>query len=113
MVRLGLVGELVLSKREADVHQKVANLEIRLDKELPHERAMLHNSLDRAGVDLEIISPLEQVGRITVSDKPVRPRKMRAATILTVLAFFGSLALVFVWEYFQVNREEITRSHRL
>jgi hypothetical protein len=30
-----------------------------------------------------------------------------------MLAFFGSLGLVLVWEYFQVNREEITRPRRV
>jgi len=70
---------------------------------------MLQNDLSGEKVKLEILSPLEQVGRVTVSDKPVRPRKMRAATILTMLAFFCSLALVFILEYFRVNRAEITR----
>ncbi len=113
MARLKLVGELVLTKKEDDIRQKIGDLEIRLNKELPHDRSMLQNDLDGEKVKLDIIFPLEQVGRITVSDKPVRPRKFRAAAILTVLAFFGSLALVFSWEYFQVNREEITRSRRV
>jgi hypothetical protein len=47
-----------------------------------------------------------------VSDKPVRPRQLRAATILTVLAFFFSIFLVLVWEYYQVNRETITAPRR-
>ena len=113
MTRLNLVGELVLTKRETDIKQKIGGLEIRLHKELPNDRALLQNDLQGEQVRLEIISPLEQVGRITVSGKPVRPRKVRAATILTLLAFFGSLALVFIWEYFQVNREEITRKKRV
>jgi capsular polysaccharide biosynthesis protein len=109
MSRLKLVGELVLAKDESDINQKIGDLEIILNKDLPHERAMLQNDLSGEKVKLEILSPLEQVGRITVSDKPVRPRKMRAATILTMLAFFCSLALVFIREYFRVNRAEITR----
>jgi hypothetical protein len=113
MARLKLVGELVLSKKETDIHQKIGDLEIRLHKELPNERSILQNDLKGEQVKLDIISPLEQVGRITVSEKPVRPRKLRAATILTMLAFFASLALVFVWEYFKVNREEITRTRRI
>ncbi len=112
MVRLKLVGELVLTKQEADVNQKIKDLQIQLGKELPHERAMLETDLEGEQVKLAIVSPLEQVGRISVSDKPVRPRKLRAAAILTLLAFCASLALVFCLEYFQVNREEITRSRR-
>ncbi len=109
MSRLKLVGELVLAKDESDINQKIGDLEIILNKDLPHERAMLENDLSGERVKLDILSPLEQVGRITVSDKPVRPRKMRAATILTMFAFFCSLALVFILEYFRVNRAEITR----
>ena len=109
MIRLKLVGDLVLAKKESDINQKIADLEIKLDKELPHERAMLADRSGGGEGQAGIISPLEQVGRISVSDKPVRPRKLRAAAILTLLAFCGSLALASVLEYFQVNREEITR----
>lgn len=112
MARLKLVRELVLAKQESDINQKLGSLEIQMTKDLPHERDMLQNTLQREQVKLNIISPLEQVGRVTVTEKPVRPRKSRAAIILTVLAFFGSLALVFAREYYQVNREEITRTSR-
>ena len=113
MKRLELVGELVLAKRETDVQQKIGDLRISLEKELPHERSMLNTDLQGERVKLNNIAPLEQVGNITVSDKPVRPRKLRAMTILTILAFFGSVALVFVREFFLVNREEITRPTRI
>ena len=113
MKRLDLVGELVLAKRVTDVQRKIGDLRIRLEKELPHDRAMLKTDLQGEMVKLQNIAPLEQVGNITISDKPVRPRKLRAMTILTILAFFGSLALVFVREYFLVNREEITRPTRI
>ncbi len=113
MKRLGLVGELVLAKRETDNQQKIGDLRIQLEKELPHERSMLDTDLQGERVKLDIIAPLEQVGQITISDKPVRPRKLRAMTILTIPAFFGSLALVLVREYFLVNREEITRPTRI
>ncbi len=112
MARLKLVGELVLTKNESDINQKLGDLDIRLNKDLPHERATLQNSLHGERIRLNTISPLEQVGKVTVTTKPVRPRKSRAITILTMLAFFGSLVLVLVWEYFQVNREEITRTRR-
>jgi len=113
MARLKLVGELVLAKNESDIQQQLGDLEISLTKDLPHERARMQNSLRGEQIRLNTISPLEQVGRVTVTEKPVRPRKSRAVTILTMLAFFGSLGLVLVWEYFQVNRQEITRSRRV
>ena len=107
--RLKLVGDLVLAKNEADINQKIRDLEIKLTRELPHEQAMLETDLESEQVKQEIIAPLEQVGQITVSEKPVRPRKLRAMAILTLLAFCGSVGLVFVIEYLVVNREEITR----
>jgi hypothetical protein len=113
MARLKLVGELVLAKNESDINQQLGGLKIRLTRDLPHERSTLQNSLRGEQIRLNTISPLEQVGRVTVTQKPVRPRKSRAITILTMLAFFGSLALVLVWEYFQVNRQEITRNGRV
>lgn len=113
MNRLKKYGELVLAKQDVDIKRKIGDLEIHLQKDLPYERAMLQNDWEEEKVKLEIIAPLERVGEITVSEKPVRPRKFRAASILTVLAFCGSLVLVLVWEYFQVNREEITRSGRV
>jgi hypothetical protein len=109
ILRLQLVGELLLAKNESDINRKILDLKIKRDKELPHNRAMLQTNLEGQRVKLEIISPLEQVGRIVVSDRPVRPRKLRAVAILTILAFCGSLALVFVIEYLRVNREEITQ----
>jgi hypothetical protein len=112
MNRLKLYGTLVLNKQEIDIQKKISEHEIDLEKELPYERAMLQSDLEEERAKLEIVSPLEQVGRITVSEKPVRPRKFRAAAILTILAFCGSLVLVLVWEYFVVNREEITRPRR-
>jgi hypothetical protein len=110
MNRIKVYGELVLAKREIDVEQKVGDLKIRLNKDLPYERALLQNDLNGEKIKLDNVSPLEQVGKVTVSDKPVRPRKLRAATILTILAFCGALVLALMLEYFQVNREEITRS---
>jgi hypothetical protein len=112
MERLKLVGEMVLTKKETDIRQKVDDLRIGLTKDLPHERSMLETDLAAETVKMSIISPLEQVGKITASDKPVRPRKLRAATLLTIFAFFCSLALVFVREYFLVNREAILRPDR-
>ena len=81
MKRLDLVGELVLTKREADIQKKIGDLRIQLEKELPHERAMLNTDLQGERVKLNNIAPLEQVGDIAVSDKPVRPRKIGARTI--------------------------------
>ncbi len=108
--RIRLLQKIQISKKKEDVRQKITDLNITLAKDLPHERDVLKNELETEQVKVELISPLERVGTISVSDKPVRPRKKRAAVILTVLAFFGSLFVVLVWEYIRNNREAITAS---
>lgn len=110
--RIRLLQDVDIAKKKADVKQKIDDLNIVLKKDLPHERAVLQSELDIERVMVDVISPLERVGTISVSDKPVRPRKLRAAAILTILAFFGSLFLVLVWEYYRNNREAITAPRR-
>ncbi len=112
MKRMKVYGDLVLTKKESDVEQKAGELKILLKKEYPYERAMLRNDLNGEKIKLDNVSPLEQVGKITVSDEPVRPRKFRAAAILTILAFCGALVLALMLEYFLVNREEIMGPRR-
>ncbi len=103
-----LQQDIEIKKKMADVEQKITDLNITLEKDLPHARAALHSELETERVKVEAISPLERVGTISVSDKPVRPRKARAAAILTILAFFGSLFVVLVWEYLRNNWGTIT-----
>lgn len=103
-----LLQDIQIAKDKADVEQKINDLKITLSRDLPHEKDVLNSELETEQVKVELISPLERVGTISVSDKPVRPRKFRAAAILTILAFFGSLFLVLVWEYIRNNREAIT-----
>ena len=107
MGRLRQRQEIEIGKKIADVQQKVTDLNITLDKDLPHERDVLRSELETESIKVDVISPLERVGQVTVTDKPVRPRKLRAAAILTILAFFGSLFLVLVLEFFRNNREAI------
>jgi hypothetical protein len=106
--RIRLLQDVDIAKKKADVQQKIEDLNIVLTKDLPHERAVLQSELELERVKVDVISPLERVGTVSVSDKPVRPRKLRAAAILTILAFFASLFVVLVWEYFQANRVAIT-----
>jgi len=108
--RIRLMQDVVLAKKKADIEQKIADLKIVMGKDLPHERAVLRSALEIERVKVEVISPLERVGSVSVTSKPVRPRKMRAAMILTILAFFGSLFVVLVWEYLRNNREAIMAS---
>ena len=45
---------------------------------------------------------------MTATEKPVRPRRARAAAILTFLGLCGGTALALAWEYFENNRAVIT-----
>jgi len=106
--RIKLLQDVDIAKKKADIEQKIMDLNSVRAKDLPHERAVLQAELETEKVKVDLISPLERVGTITVTDDPVRPRKLRAALILTILAFFGSLFLVLVWEYVRNNRAAIT-----
>lgn len=112
MKRLRLVLEIELAKKKADVEQKIRDLGIVLERDLPRERALLE--ADRLGerTKLELASPLQRVGSIAVSEKPVRPRKLRAAAILTFLGLCGGTALALAWEYLDNNRAVITATRR-
>ena len=106
--RLRLVKQIEIAKQRADVAQQIRDLNIALERDLPHEREVLASQLETERIQIDLISPLEQVGTVSVTDKPVRPRKARAAAILTILAFFGSVFLVLVGEYLRNNRDAIT-----
>jgi len=112
MSRITLVQEISIKKRLADIAQNITDMNIKLSKDLPHDQEVLYSVLEIERVKVELISPLERVGTVSVTDEPVRPRKMRAVMILTFLAFFGSLFLVLVWEYLRNNWAVITASNR-
>ncbi|MBK8166684.1 MAG: hypothetical protein IPK64_12135 [bacterium] len=112
MKRLRLVLEIELAKKQADVEQKIRDHGIVLEQDLPRERALLQADWQGERTRLELASPLQRVGSIAVSEKPVRPRKLRAAAILTILGLFGGTALALAWEYLENNRAVITAVRR-
>jgi Chain length determinant protein len=107
------IGTLVL-QRDIELVQKkqalllaIMDLEIKKTVELPNEVEQLKTDLLAEQVQVDMLSPIEQVGRVTVTQKPVRPRKLRALAILTFLAFMGSIFVVFFLEYYRRNKEAI------
>jgi LPS O-antigen subunit length determinant protein (WzzB/FepE family) len=58
---------------------------------------------------LYALSPIEKIGRVQVSDDPVRPRKKRAITILTFLGLVGGIAGAYVFDYLWSHRRRIFR----
>jgi len=56
---------------------------------------------------LYALSPIEKIGRVRVTDEPVRPRKKRAITILTFLGLVGGVAGAYVFDYLWTHRRRI------
>lgn len=104
---LELKKTVVIPQQMAAIRLKIDDLEIQRDVDLVGDRKALEADLQAIQVQVDMLSPLEQVGRVTVSQKPVRPRKLRALVILTFLAFMGGVFLVFLREYFLHNRKAI------
>ncbi len=96
-----------LVQQRERILDEIALLEIQLKRDLPHERARLGHLVAEEEMKISKLEALEQISPIQVTNKPVRPRRMRAVVILGGLAFFASLGLVLVREYFLRNREAI------
>lgn len=105
--RLRMVTDIVLAKQRGDLEQQIADKEIFIERDLASERAHLKSQLAGKQVQLDMISPLELVGATTATDKPVRPRRLRAVGILTLLALLGGMVLALVREYYDANRTAI------
>ncbi|MBK7187170.1 MAG: hypothetical protein IPH86_00335 [bacterium] len=112
MRRLRLVLEIELAKKQADVEQKIRDLNIVLERDLPRDLALLQADWQGEKTKLDLASPLQRVGSVAVTEKPVRPRKARAAAILTFLGLCGGVALALAWEYLDNNRAVITAPRR-
>jgi hypothetical protein len=112
MRRLRLVIDIELAKKQADVEQQVRDQQIAIELDYPRQRALLQADQRGEKIKLGLISPLQRVGSIAVSEKPVRPRRLRAASILTFLGLCGGFALALVWEYLENNQTVITAPRR-
>jgi capsular polysaccharide biosynthesis protein len=112
MKRLRMMGEVVLAKNREDIKHSIADKNIVLARDLPNEKSQLEAELRSEQVKLNMITPLELVGRTSATDKPVRPRKPRALSILTILALFGGIGLALTIEYIEANRQTIFKARR-
>jgi hypothetical protein len=112
MQRLRLVLAIEMAKKQADIEQKMLDLQIVIDRDLPRERALLQADWQGEKTKLDLVTPLQRVGPVAVTEKPVRPRKARAAGILTFLGLCGGMSLALGWEYFVNNRGVILAPRR-
>jgi len=104
---LELKKSIDLVQKRTAFQLQIQDLVVERDIDLKSQKDHLASDLLSEQNQLDMLSPLEQVGNVSVSQKPVRPRKMRALAILTVLAFMGSLFVVFGWEFLRKNRAAI------
>jgi hypothetical protein len=91
-------------------HQVIGELRLERSFGLQIQRDDIASRIRETEVQLNMISPVERVGRITVSDEPVRPRKLRVMLILTLLGLLGGLVTALAWDYVSGHRDEIFRS---
>ncbi len=93
-----------------DVERKLGDLRLERRLDIPAQRRDLELQAAAVQSKLSLLSPLQRVGQTMVSDKPVRPRTLRAILILVTLGLIGGTVLAFVWDYLSVNRERVFRS---
>lgn len=99
-----------LKKRRTEIDSDITEMEINRDRTLKHDLQNIDNQILQLQSQIDVLTPLEQIGDVTVSNRPVRPRKLRAVGLLTLAGLIGGLLLACCWEYVSRNRDEIFRS---
>ena len=107
-----LLKNYELAYQKALMESEIREMAINRDRTLEQEWIDIEGEMSLLNSRLEVLTPLETIGTIIVSEKPVRPRKQRALGLLTLMGFLGSLALALVWEYLAYNRREIFSDER-
>ncbi|MEZ4386826.1 MAG: Wzz/FepE/Etk N-terminal domain-containing protein [Candidatus Krumholzibacteriia bacterium] len=107
--QLAIERETAIRFKLREASRKIGDLILERDYDLPRTRRGLASDIAERQVKLDIIAPLQRVGQTEVSDRPVRPRPLRAILILVFLGAIGGLALAFVWDFLVTNRREIFR----
>lgn len=108
--RLEIRRETSIRAKTHEARRKIGDIILERDFDLPRDQRGIENEIAEHQVKLDLVSPLQRVGYTEVSDRPVRPRKLRATAILVFLGLLGGLALAFIWDYVVSNRERVFRS---
>lgn len=108
--RLEIKRETTIRAKIQEAGRKIGDIILEREFDLPRDQRGIENEIAEHQVKLDLISPLQRVGKTEVSDRPVRPRTLRAMAILVFLGLVGGLALAFTWDYVAANRERIFRS---
>lgn len=102
----------VLAARIQGIEDEIRELQRQRDGDVVLEIRRIDQRIATLEQRLTVLTPLERIGVVTVSAKPVRPRKLRAAAILTAMAFGGSLFLALVLEYLQRWQRVVLAANR-
>ncbi len=105
VVDITLKRDVDLERTKAGILSKLGDLKLQQGQDIATARESLEQDIRGRRAQLAVLSPLERVGRIQVSAKPVRPRKLRAAAILTALGLCGSIGVALGWDYLTANRD--------
>ncbi len=108
--RLEIERETTIRAKLREAGRKIGDIILEREYDLPQDRQGIRNEIAERQVKLDIIAPLQRVGETEVSDRPVRPRTLRAMAILVFLGLVGGVALAFTWDYVVTNRDQIFRS---
>ena len=103
----------IMQQQRLAVQDSLRMLSLAQQRALPLQIARLEHEIRSLEGRQSMLTPLERIGPTQVTERPVRPRKLRAISILTMLAFGSSLFLALVFEYVSHNRAVIfARSER-
>jgi len=102
-----LKRDVDLERTRAGILAKLGDLKLQQGDDIDAARVSLEQEVRGRRAQLAVLSPLERVGKIAVTTHPVRPRKLRALSILTALGFLGSLAAAVGWDYLTANRDVV------
>jgi len=106
--RLAASRDVEIGNRRIGLRQQIAELELQRQEGLASKYRVLQQSIASEQIRLGLLTPLERIGRIAVTNEPVQPRKLQATLIATLLGFFSALFFVLAWEYYSRNRMAIT-----
>jgi len=102
-----LRSALELEQKRLEISSGLIQMEIERDQTLDQERRVLENEIRSIEVQLGMLASLEKIGATRVTEKPVRPRKARAAILLTIFGLFASIGAALTWDYLSGNRDVI------
>jgi hypothetical protein len=108
--RLGITRPAEIAAQLRAAEKKLGDLRLERKLDVTAKRNELEFEISARRSKLGMLSPLQRVGGTVVSDRPVRPRPLRASAILVFLGILGGFSLAFVWDYVAANRRRIFRS---